>query len=613
MSLIKQIKLENNLYDIGAKWSNIDKENIIYGPSEIINFEDNKIEPLKKCIINIKAVQEGSGDSSPENVRSISGWTGTKLSHCGGNLVPDSWYSTSLSSSGVTGAKEGDSFVLNGVNTSSDGINWYIKRYDTVSEFSLPAGTYTLSGISGPPADNAPILALYKRANDSNVQLVYCQQRAGFTSRTVTLTEYTEHLFLVIAVRAGSDVTGYTIKPMLEPGEDASEFSPYGNWNEINASFPSAAGTVYGGTLDVLTGVLTVTHGKIIYDGSETWTSLGEGYYRALSSMKLGFNNSTSLCDKFPFTSSASIPGIQLGYANNSTPSVYIRQAEALIGVTTADELKSWLAANPVEVVYPLAELITYQLTPEIITSLIGQNNIWVDCGDISIELENFYSDIQNEITTNLNENTLLYNKNYSLTISNHYITNDKISINSLDHYDNYNLYINGSTLTNHHIILQKSDNITWSTNGSDNEPAFIMKGANDKRFKFKFSNSGTNVDIGWDWTLMDGSGAFFRNSDATSNPGGFGFFARKPNTTTSTTADCTELYGYPNGLLYWKKTTGDSNPRFAINATSSSYTLYVNGTTYLKGDTKISANTSTVGCTLQYDNTLNTLNFVFD
>ena len=56
MSLIKQIKLEDNLYDIGAKWSNIDKENIVYGPREIVNFEDNKIELLKKCIINIKAV-----------------------------------------------------------------------------------------------------------------------------------------------------------------------------------------------------------------------------------------------------------------------------------------------------------------------------------------------------------------------------------------------------------------------------------------------------------------------------------------------------------------------------------------------------------------------------
>ncbi len=171
----------------------------------------------------------------------------------------------------------------------------------------------------------------------------------------------------------------------------------------------------------------------------------------------------------------------------------------------------------------------------------------------------------------------------------------------------------NNILTTPHHIVLQKSENVSWSSAGSDNEPSFQMIGNNDKIFKFRFSTTGRNVDIGWDWTLIDGSGAFFRNSDATDRPGSFGFFARKPNTTTSTTADCTELYGYPNGLLCWKKTTGDSNPRFAINAPSSNYTLYVNGTTYLKGDTKISANTSTNGCTLQYDNTLNTLNFVFD
>ena len=605
MSLIKQIKLENNLYDIGAKWSNIDKENIIYGPSEIINFEDNKIEPLKKCIINIKAVQEGSGDSSPSNVRPINGWSGAEVHTTGQNLCGSTYLmkriETSMASavldytnntvqfSSVATTNEAIlsskqipwkentqyTFILTGIHSGGTASNLWI-YYTDGSRTLLPHYDQTKTITCFVTAAEKTVLALSK-ANSSGTTTLYCDECGIFEG---VLTE--------------------------------EDFEPYINCEHV-VNWTDQAGTVYGGTLDMLTGVLTVTHGKIIYNGSETWTSLGEGYYRPLSSMKLGFNNSTSLCDKFPFTSSANVPGIQLGYYGNSTPSVYIRQAEALIGVTTADELKSWLTANPVEVVYPLAELITYQLTPQIITSLIGQNNIWVDCGDISIELENFYSDIQNEITTNLNENTLLYNKNYSLTTSNHYITNDKISINSLDHYDNYNLYINGSTLTNHHIILQKSDNITWSTNGSDNEPAFIMKGANDKRFKFKFSNSGTNVDIGWDWTLMDGSGAFFRNSDATSNSGGFGFFARKPNTTTPTTADCTELYGYPNGLLYWKKTTGDSNPRFAINATSSSYTLYVNGTTYLKGDTKISANTSIVGCTLQYDNTLNTLNFVFD
>ena len=117
---------------------------------------------------------------------------------------------------------------------------------------------------------------------------------------------------------------------------------------------------VYGGTLDVTNGVLTVTHGRVVYDGSETWTALGAGYYRGLSGMRLGLNNADALCDRFPFVVGTALPGIQLGYNGNASPFVYIRQAQTLTGAATAAELKAWLAEHPVEVVYPLAEPETF-------------------------------------------------------------------------------------------------------------------------------------------------------------------------------------------------------------------------------------------------------------
>ena len=102
--------------------------------------------------------------------------------------------------------------------------------------------------------------------------------------------------------------------------------------------------------------------------------------------MRLGLNNADALCDRFPFVVGTALPGIQLGYNGNAFPSVYIRQAQTLTGATTAAELKAWLAEYPVEVVYPLAEPYTVQLTPQEITTLVGRNNIWADCGDVAVE-----------------------------------------------------------------------------------------------------------------------------------------------------------------------------------------------------------------------------------
>ena len=36
--------------------------------------------------------------------------------------------------------------------------------------------------------------------------------------------------------------------------------------------------------------------------------------------------------------------------------------------------------------VYELAEPVVYQLDPVTVQTLLGQNNIWADCGDVSVD-----------------------------------------------------------------------------------------------------------------------------------------------------------------------------------------------------------------------------------
>jgi hypothetical protein len=118
---------------------------------------------------------------------------------------------------------------------------------------------------------------------------------------------------------------------MLELGEIISDYEPY-NPDSYTTTI-SLPQTVYGGELDVVNGVLKITDGYIASYNGETLPSTW------ISSMDV--------------------------YAEGTSP-------------TTG-----------AEVCYELAEPIIINLTPTLIKSLNGQNNLSVDCGDV-IEGEYF-------------------------------------------------------------------------------------------------------------------------------------------------------------------------------------------------------------------------------
>ena len=134
---------------------------------------------------------------------------------------------------------------------------------------------------------------------------------------------------------------------------------------------------------------------------------------------------------------------------------------------------------------------------------------------------------------------------------------------------------------TNASLVLQKPDDVEWSLNGNNGEPAVEMVGDSDKTFKFKFTQYGTNVDVGWDWAAVDGSGAFFRQANSPSSPGCFGFFARSSVGTA-------QLIGNPNGTLTW-------NNRRVVTSTngsaigSATQPIYVNSSGYVTAGTALS------------------------
>lgn len=146
---------------------------------------------------------------------------------------------------------------------------------------------------------------------------------------TFTIPENNQINYFRIRCARNIDYDNITVYPMIIAGS-----MPPTAWEACNSaiytvSWQAEAGTVYGGTLDVTLGKLIVTHANIAsYDGEEL---PGEW-----------------ICDRAV-------------YAPDTTP------------------------PTGSQVVYELATPLEHTLSSTEIQLLIGQNNVWADCGDITV------------------------------------------------------------------------------------------------------------------------------------------------------------------------------------------------------------------------------------
>ena len=173
---------------------------------------------------------------------------------------------------------------------------------------------------------------------------------------------------------------------------------------------------MYSGTLDVLKGTLTVSHKLITLTGQETnWTKYGaDTVYVPASSGLLGDaeksqpgtgNSITGSCSICP---SEAAGYIYRGYVEKVSPSggVQFNNLQARWGLAAGFTVADWkarlqelsAAGTPVQILYKLAAPLSYQLTPEIIATLAGQNRIWADCGEVTVEYGEFLQALQEEI-----------------------------------------------------------------------------------------------------------------------------------------------------------------------------------------------------------------------
>ena len=338
-----------------------------YYMGEIVSF-DGDGQNLENLTAEIKAVQSGSGDPSPDNVRPISGWSSVKVCVTGKNLIP-LYSSASYVTGGLTVARQSDGGILvTGTSTkSSAGIN------NISGLFLLPAGDYVLSGNDGDSSvyHTYTQLRLRKSVNGSLASL-----KSG--DGNFSLTEPTLVQFgMYIGSSSQAVNVNYEYYPMIRERNTSGDFEPYnGQTYTIDLD-----GTRYGGSIDVTTGVLTITH-EIVDLGNLTWIKQTNASWNCFSSSITGKKNGgTVICSNYPQgaiygTSTDKIVGV-----NANSNNIYVRDSSYMSGDATAFKT----AMSGVQLVYELDTPQTVQLTPQQVKTLVGENNIWVDSGEVDV------------------------------------------------------------------------------------------------------------------------------------------------------------------------------------------------------------------------------------
>jgi hypothetical protein len=216
---------------------------------------------------------------------------------------------------------------------------------------------------------------------------------------------------LYIRVLSGITCNHYKVKPMIRLASvtDAT-FEPYSNICPISGSTSVTVTisdgetsttkttplgqTVYGGQLNVLTGELTIDRAFLQIDGDSTiawatqssWTAgcWYNGTIMAGAKNISGYGTKANIISNMgeAQTPSDLANNVEFGVAHGNGTTLYARVDNTL---DTVDKFRTFLNNSPLQIVYELATPQTVQLTPQEVNSLLGQNNISADTGDVDI------------------------------------------------------------------------------------------------------------------------------------------------------------------------------------------------------------------------------------
>lgn len=212
---------------------------------------------------------------------------------------------------------------------------------------------------------------------DGTNSVVGNASQSADVSTTYTLTSAAGKIVDNIVADYGSNIGTY-FNVQIQFGTTATEYVPY-----AGVTYTTDLGqTVYGGTLDIISGELTVTHAMVDM-GSLPWIASGDASNLFVASVSGKKNGNTNIMSDMynvqavAFTSMTH--GGMRGYSTNNN--VYCKNTDY------SDAATFKTAMNGVQLVCELATPTTTTLTAQQVELLLGENNIWADTGDVSVRV----------------------------------------------------------------------------------------------------------------------------------------------------------------------------------------------------------------------------------
>lgn len=356
----------------------------------LIQFTAPKAHAFKSFSFTIEPQQSGSGDPSPSNVRPISGWNSATVTGAGKNLLKLTEYTPSgyhrnagfdmkAMEVGATVTESGN--VVTIVNTATS------VRGGLFSTDILPSGEYYV--YIGTTLDYTNRRASVYICDENYIVTSRVNSYAGSAPTVSCLVTLTESARICVFYGASTADTVNAVDAQVVVGSTASTWESY---NGTTTTIPLGS-TVYGGNA-VWNGdgtwKLTISHASNTIIGTE---NLGNNGIQAYGGIQVVYTPNPSKaygspstwsdlwCDRFKSAQTTSA-GSVTGRSNNGN--LYFNMPA---DVTTVPLAKTWFAENNTQVVFKLATPIEYDLSDvTLFNALKGENNIWTDCGDTTLE-----------------------------------------------------------------------------------------------------------------------------------------------------------------------------------------------------------------------------------
>lgn len=318
---------------------------------KIATFPDGaELVPLSSLIVGIEPVETGSGDKSPSNPYTLSGWSEMNINKSGINIWDEMWESGTIDHTNGSYVASGTSIASKNFIPIKPSTNYYAK-----------------------------IPTWYKRAfYDANKQYI-----TGYQDSTQSFTTPSNAYYMKFATNGAYGATYNNDISINYPSTDTSYHAYNGGIDTIEFGE-----TIWGGQLNVTTGEMVVKHCINLADmGDLNWSyTPWQGVNYIVSNSLRGICKPPASNNELGNIISTIYPNVTRGSMSTSSDKVISLDSNGNLNVIDnnySDATSFKTAMSGVMLCYELATPIEIQIDATVVKSLKNYNNIYADTGDI--------------------------------------------------------------------------------------------------------------------------------------------------------------------------------------------------------------------------------------